>query len=658
MKEEKKNWHSIYLILIGFLICIMTLPYLRYLNLLPEQIAKSKFYENLCTGFYFLVFKAFYVAMVPFLTSLLFSIKIATTLKESSQKSYQYYYWIISVFILIGTINSPVFHYYNILFLPLILLLSIYIASRGFSKIAVELKDENNFVGFNKAPKEIMGLTYNVIDKNGRPETLNVNNVFQGILVCGGAGAGKSASWIDPAIFQWAQLGCSMTIYDFKGKPATLGLSAYNSWNHMKSHPEKFEQLNRERALKNQRPLKIPTYELVTFDDLSKSSRPNPISPKNITSSLDSKSIMMVFLKGLNKGFVKNEDFWAGAAFSLAHGLAERLRKSYPEYCTIPHLIILGLQPPILLMEWLKQDFEVDKIISSFTTAIMNNAEGQIAGMISSFQQPLTVLLEPSIFWVLGAPYHEQSDLNLNDIDNPRIVSFSNDPKKRQALSPIISCLLESVMSNINEQNKHPHAFIIDEYPTLYLDISNLPATGRSNQISTLVSFQDASQSESEYGKAATDKLISNLGTQAFGMTNLASNAKAVSDMFGQAKVVDKSYSISDDGITQSTRLSNETTIQTSHVINQPKGHFTGKVADGDPAFFQCQFAYFNIKEEVKTKWTDEVDILNYPPTIMAAHHKYPDIAKQMFETLVEAHYQQIITESLSILSGGIQPTA
>lgn len=656
MREEKKNMHGAYAVLVIILLVIMALPYLNYLGMLHPIIYESKFYKNVCTGLSFLLYTAFYIVMIPMMTSLFFSPKIAKKLTPEKQKPFRNYYAIVSAILLIGIINHPVFYYYNCIAFPIITAIHLYIAAQGYSRLATELKDENNRLGFNNAPLEIMGLVYNVRDKDGNPQKLHINNVFQGIMVTGGAGSGKSASLIDPAIYQWIMMGCSATIYDFKGNPAVLGLNAYNTWLNLQKHPEKYYETNQRLLQEGRSELKIPRFELITFDELAKTSRPNPISPKTLQSILDTKSVATVFMKGLNKGFIKQEDFWAQAAFSMAHGIIERLRRHYPNYCTIPHMIVFGLQKTDLLMNWLAGDespFEVQAILQSYITAITNNAEGQIGGMFSSFQQPITPLLDEALFWVLGAPVDQQSDLNLNDPQNPRIVSISNNDRKSAALSPVISCMLQVIMTNINEQNKHPHAFIIDEYPTLYVDISHLPATARSNRVSTLAAFQDKAQTESEYGKEVSQKLISNLGTQAYGMINLAENAKPVSDMIGKAKKVENSYSMSDDGINVSTRLSNEETVPVPDIMKQRKGHFTGKIADGEPAFFHCQFDYFDLKAHME--WHNEIDILNYPPTIMQVHKINPTIAKEMFNSLVQANFHRIITECGLILAGVIK---
>jgi len=638
MKQETQNWNAIYGILLIFLLVIMALPYFGYLELLPKTIFESHFYKNFCAGWGKWVFKLFYIIMLPLMTYMLFSVKIAKTTKPEEQNFYRYYYIFLSIFVLIGLINVPWANYYNMIGMPLLIIVHLFVCSRAFSKINTHLEDEEK-LGLSKEPLQDLGLIYEVKNKHGEKDVLHVHNVFQSILVMGGAGAGKSASLIEPALYQWVKQGASLTVYDFKGNPATLGLLTYSAWLHFKKDWNEKTQG------------KFPKFELISFVELEKTSRPNPLSPLTMTSSLDTQSITKTLLQSLNPDFVKKQDFWAQSAFALAHGIAERLRKGYPKYCTIPHLISIGLQPAELLIEWLEQDFEVRAIIASFISA--KKAESQLSGMLSSFQTPLTPLMNREIYWVLGAEFDKQTDLDLNNKENPRICCIANDPKKKAAFSPVISCILTNIMTNINQRDRHPHALVIDEYPTIYLDIAELPATGRSNKVCTMIAIQDKAQMEQAYGREISEKTIANLGTQFYGMSNSVKTAKDVEDMIGTAKKMDDSYSYSEDGVNFSKRLSNEKIIQASDVMDQPVGHFTGKIADGKPSKFSTQTLYWDPKKHLKLK--KEIDILNYPEDLMKLHKVLPQETKKAFDMLVELNYLRINDEVMGILSGEIK---
>lgn len=76
---------------------------------------------------------------------------------------------------------------------------------------------------------------------------------------------------------------------------------------------------------------------------------------------------------------------------------------------------------------------------------------------------------------------------------------------------------------------------MIDEFPTVFVpNIEQLPATGRSNKISTILACQDIAQVVDRYGKSKADTILSNLGNQFFGRTTNPETAQRVSSMFGK----------------------------------------------------------------------------------------------------------------------------
>ena len=156
---------------------------------------------------------------------------------------------------------------------PLFLIIGFNAASKGFTKVQSNLVSDYP-LEFNpeNGEKNAFAIKY-----NGKKNPLVINNVFQGISVSGGAGAGKSATIIDPAIYHSIRAGMSMTLYDFKGNPPTLGLTAYNAWLEL---PDNFSD-------EKNNILKKPTFEIFNIHQLQISSRPNPLSPNILKSALD-----------------------------------------------------------------------------------------------------------------------------------------------------------------------------------------------------------------------------------------------------------------------------------------------------------------------------------------------------------------------------------
>lgn len=628
--NKKENQYAALMISIFFLISLQSLPYLTYIEILPEQIANSQFIQTVNQPIFYYSFRALYIFIVIMSFNLFISLKIATKITKEDQKPYKRNYWILSILILVGTIHHPYFHYYNIIFLPILIIAHLFNASRGFARLGSKLESENPLANLNQLPLKEMGLKF--------PTTkglLHVHNVFQGMMVQGGAGAGKSATVIEPSIYQWAKQNMSMTIYDFKGNPPTLGLMAYNSW-----------------LLKNDSEFTKPKFELLNFSDLPRTVRPNPLNPNLLRTSSDTRTVTDTLMITLNPAWAgSKKDFWAESAMNLAYAIAERLRSdsNLHPYCTIPHMIQLGTSDPGKLIGWLREDPIIEATIRSFITVWEKNAENTVSGMLSSFQSPMSTLISKETYWIFGAELENQADLNINDPQNPRILSISSDPSRKQALAPIISCLLRTIINKINEQGKHPHALIIDEFPTIYIkDFSSLPATARSNKIATLIGIQDESQMKTQY-KEEADEIISNMGNQFVGMTNNPNTAEKYSKLFGTYKKVDTSHSTSDSSISFSDRQTNEKLLQEKDVAQQRVGHFIGKVADGDPALFSAQFDEFK-KSEHFPNWTNSIEIPIQDDITRNIYEQDQEFGERFFNDLVDMNFMRIQAEAIEIL--------
>ncbi len=630
-QAEKKNQHSILLLGMLFLVIIQLLPFLYYMDCLPKMVLKSKFIINTLKPMFQIAFRVIYIFIVMAIMNMFISLKIAKTLSKSEQGPYKNWYYILSILILVGTIQHPVFYFYNIIFFPILILLHLFAGSRGFAKLGEALSEEDPFAKINQKELKEMGLIYQTDRGN-----LHFHNVFQGFMVQGGAGAGKSASIIEPAIFQWAKQNMSMTIYDYKGDPPTLGLMAYNSW-----------------LIENKSTFVKPEFGLVSFnkDYLHISQRPNIFDPNLLLSVVDTQSVLFTFLYGLNPDWRQKKDFWAQSATAAALGIVERLRKSpeYHQYCTLPHFIILATMPPQKLLTWIREDTEVERMIQTLLTNLDGDVMQTLSNQISSLQAPLTPMFSKELFWVFGAEPENQTSIDLNDPINPKILSISNDPKRDEALSPAISSLLKAIIRTVNSQNKHPHAFIVDELPTIFLDgLSKLPATGRSNKVAVMLGIQDESQLETQYGKQA-DEITSNMGNFCLGMTNNPKTAEKYSKYFGTYEVVKTSNSIGDNSLSFSESHKDKPLLQAKDIAQQSTGHFVGKVADGSPGFFSVQMAEFKKSENFK-KWQDKIQIDPPCEHLKMLYDTNPEFGAEIFETLVDINYQRIFAECEAIL--------
>lgn len=413
---------------------------------------------------------------------------------------------------------------------------------------------------------------------------LRVHKPQQGVLVSGGAGAGKTASILESAQNQMIQKGFAGVIYDFKGNPPTLGLSAYNAIETRNSNLKKDE---------------IPTkFGIINFSDLNQTVRCNPLHPKYIHNSSMIKEASILIMFSVNKSWVKNKDFWADNAISLLTAVIKMLRDNHPEQCSLPHAISAILQDGDTLLNWLQSDPNVAVEAMPAITAFKNKAEGQIAGSISSVQLPMTILRSEELFWVLSA---DEFDLDLNNKKNPKVLCVANNPVIKKALAPAIGLIIKTCMNSMNQQGKNKSFLMMDEFPQIFIpEIYDFPATARSNKCVTFLAFQLYSQLVEEYGEQQARSIIGNLGTQFHGMTNDLQLAEMIAKLFGDKKYADFSYSESDSGLSQTESQKKEAMYQIRDVMGQDTGHFMGKIASGKPPLFNAQFPEYknpNTKE-------------------------------------------------------------
>lgn len=362
-----------------------------------------------------------------------------------------------------------------------------------------------------KTPKIKKPTKLNLLEESNKLHVnnyLTIENPYAGVFISGGAGSGKSKSIIEPLIKDAGENNYTGVVYDYK-------------------FPELAEYVN--TAYKNST---VSTY-FVNFTDVNKSHRINPIAPELMKNDSFAREFAFSILANLNPQIIKNTDFWTDNSLALLSSVFWYLKTTHPQYCTLPHAISLILQPDLdALLEKLKTNNKCSDMIATILTAQMQGATNQLSGVISSLQVSLSKINTSEIYYILS---NNDFSLNLNDPDNPAILTIGNDPTLANTYSPIIGLILTSLSKQLNQQNKQKSIFMIDEFPTVFVpNIEQLPATGRSNKISTILACQDIAQVVDRYGKSKADTILSNLGNQFFGRTTNPETAQRVSSMFGK----------------------------------------------------------------------------------------------------------------------------
>ena len=399
-----------------------------------------------------------------------------------------------------------------------------------------------------------------------------LTNPFRGVLILGGAGAGKSKSLIEPIITQTVAQNYTGLLYDFKFPAlARVALQAQQQY-----HPG-------------------TSFYFVNFEDLTRSHRVNPLDPATMPTQSHADEYARAILYNLKPDAIKKSDFWIDSAQSYLTALIWFLREEYPEYCTLPHVMALAFQPTAEVVSLLSTNPETRGTIASLRESVQRKAEGQTAGVVSTLQTALRRINTKEIVWVLSG---SDFNLNVNDPDAPKFITLGNSPTLSSTFAPIIALLATVAIKQMNQQHKRPSAVILDEAPTLFIpNFDQLPATGRSNSIATVYGAQDISQIEDMYGRSKKDAILANLNNQFFGRVGHRETAQYIADLWGREYVEQRTQGASESSqsfqTSQSRSTSNSLTersrVRIQDVLDLHTGEFYGQLVDSNFSSFKAQ---------------------------------------------------------------------
>ena len=407
---------------------------------------------------------------------------------------------------------------------------------------------------------------------------INIANPQRGIFIQGGAGSGKSVNIFEPVISQISLQNYSGILYDFKS-PELIDKARYCYFANSSVN-----------------------FKLVDFKNPNQSNRVNPIHPKYLTKSIVAIEYAQALVNNMIPESIKTEDFWARNTKMIIAGTIWFLKDKHPNYCTLPHVISLLLHTDVYqLLEAITEDYEAGGMVTTLKSAMDRKAENQVAGVLSSVQNALSTLNNKEVFWLLS---DNEIDLNLNDKLNPTFLALGNDSSLPNTYAPLISLIISVAVRQMNVPDKQKSIILLDEAPTIFVpNLEQVPATGRSNGISTVLGVQDFSQLVDKYGKDKAEVIISNLGNQFFGRTTNQNTAKMVQSIFSKE---DRSFKTSSFGSgssgefihlnTNKNRGRNESIqerdrVKISDIIHLNPGEFYGINAEGKPReFIKTQF--------------------------------------------------------------------
>ena len=454
-------------------------------------------------------------------------------------------------------------------------------------------------LGFKKTKK-----TKNKLSKNQKTEAfqfsgggkdLTIINPYRGVLIVGGAGSGKSRTFIYPIISQCAEKNYSGVLYDFKS-PELMNLAEQCYGYHEST-------------------VKIAK---IDFKNPNNSQRTNPLA--YIQTAIHATNYAQAFIFNLMPEYIQKQDFWSRSMLSIFAGTMWYFKKNEPRLATLPHIFAFFFTASAKqIVNILRQDNEVKGYISSLAEAVEQGAEKQVAGVLGTLKNAIGIYNTPEIFWLLSS---DETNLNVNDPSNPTMLLIGNNSVLADSYAPLCSLIITVCSKLMNEPNKVKSAIIIDESPTIYLPgFEQIPATARSNKVAAIVGAQDISQMTDKYGRDKTEVLLSNLGNQFYGRTTNKETAERVVKMFGQREDIVELKSKSGGRLgarlgryknkSKSQSIQKRDRVKIQQMTNLNPGQFAGLLAESANSEFLEQIDM----QKMPSEQLDEIKPLNdYTP--------------------------------------------
>lgn len=361
--------------------------------------------------------------------------------------------------------------------------------------------------------------------KRGR---FKIDNIRRGVSIMGSAGSGKTESVVYNLLQHFSKHNFCGIIHDYKDFELTE--IAYPLF--------KDKDIN---------------FYAISFDKIH--NRVNPIAPRYLPNEESVNEISKVLIENLLEQNLSNgtgsSKFFADAVEGLLSGLIWKLKTTYPERCTLPHLIALYQTMSIKkLVAFLKSDFTSRAMASAFINGI--ESEKQTAGVKSTLANAFKKISSQKIFMVLSA---DEVPLDINNPENKAVISIVNNPQYESAYSPIIATIMHTVIKQMSVRNRESSFVLMEEASTIkLLNMHRIPATLRSYDIATVYVMQDKIQNDMLYGDKASKAILSNLSYQFFGKVNDPDTAKYYESFFEIVKNPTRSVS-KGTGLSWDTRI-------------------------------------------------------------------------------------------------------
>lgn len=277
-------------------------------------------------------------------------------------------------------------------------------------------------------------------------------NVVRGLMVLGTPGSGKSFGVINPAIRQLLSKNFTMCLYDFKF-PDLAKIAYYH-----------YLLARQQGRMKNYK------FHVINLNDVTKSSRINPLNPAYVRTLAEAQEISTALVEALKKGDSGGggaDQFFTQSAINfLACAVYFLAKYQNGCYSSLPHLMAFLNRSYEEIFTAMLTNEELPSLLSPFMSAFQKRAFDQLEGQIGTLKIFISRLATKESFWVFS---NDDFNLKISDQKNPSVLVLANDPMTQDINSALYALIVNRLVSLINSKGNLPTCIIADEAPTLYL---------------------------------------------------------------------------------------------------------------------------------------------------------------------------------------------
>jgi type IV secretory pathway TraG/TraD family ATPase VirD4 len=414
----------------------------------------------------------------------------------------------------------------------------------------------------------------------GRPrqnqKILFIPEAQRGVAVGGGSGSGKTESAILPMIFSAIDQGLPAIVYDFKYPTLTKRLTGY--------------------AAKRGYDVKIfspgyPESEVCNLLDFLEADEEG------------SDALMAGQLaETLNRNFKKasmqkgDDPFFTTAGDQLVQAILMLVKRT-------PYADLMMCQAILSLTDLPKRLMANREKINSWVYAnfgmMMASAQSEktVAGIIATANRLFTTFMKAKVL----SAFCGKTSIPIN-LSGKQILVFGLDREKRDVLAPLISALLDLIVTrNVVRQRKDPLCLFLDEVPTLYLPrLVNWLNESREDGLCTILGFQNVVQLEDTYGKEIARAILGACATKLLFNPQDYESARLFSDYLDDEEIRYKQRSRSQGKGGASTNVSDtektKRLMSAGEILRLPQG----KCILLNPGYESRGEAYIPIVEKIR----------------------------------------------------------